>query len=293
MLCGYRGWFGRRSSQVSRNVEIVHDVTAFTLLSSLYPPNPGVRACRLLPPFSRPAPPLSSLPLHSSARSIDPSHDVSHPSPVLRAMFSHSPAQHATTQLLQTNPSDRMSAYLAAGHSWLDPNSTIPARRRAVRLTVAEAQADRMVQLVKRLKSRAGGMVDPADPAAMKSAHAVEATAAAVSVLSESVLLTVAAAAELRAERSAATALDKAASVASVSAMNTKKAAQQEQAGASTSPARSDGGDNGGRSVFGVESMFHEAEEAVRRAEVCARRTTLAGEAAICAVAKWKRVVKP
>ncbi|CAM9278883.1 unnamed protein product [Ectocarpus fasciculatus] len=196
-------------------------------------------------------------------------------------------------KLLQTNPSDRMSAYLAAGHSWLDPNSTIPARRRAVRLTVAEAQADRMVQLVKRLKSRAGGTVDPADPAAMKSAHAVEATAAAVSVLSESVLLTVAAAAELRAERSAATALDKAASVASVSAMNTKKAAQLEQAGASTSPARSDGGDNGGRSVFGVESMFHEAEEAVRRAEVCARRTTLAGEAAICAVAKWKRVVKP
>ncbi|CAM9134278.1 unnamed protein product [Ectocarpus sp. 6 AP-2014] len=195
-------------------------------------------------------------------------------------------------KLLQKNPSDRMSSYVAAGHSWLDPNSTIPARRRAVRLTVAEAQADLMVRLVKRLKSRAGGLVDPAHPAAMKSAEAVEATVAAVSVLSESALLAVAAAAELRTECKAARALDKAASVAVVSAKNTKEA-RQEKVGANASPTRSGGGDYGGHGVFGLEAMFHEAEEAVRRAEVCARRMTLAGEAAVCAVTKWKDVVKP
>ncbi|CAN0379937.1 unnamed protein product [Ectocarpus sp. 12 AP-2014] len=197
-------------------------------------------------------------------------------------------------KLLRKNPSGRMSAYLAAGHSWLDPNSTIPARRRAVRLTVAEAQANLMVRLVKRLKSRAGGVVDPADPAAMKSAEAVEATAAAVSDLSKSALLAAAtaAAAELQPGCKAARVLDKAASVAVVSAKNMKEA-RQEQVGANASPARSGGGDNGGHGVFGVEAMFDEAEEAVRRAEVCARRTTLAGEAAVCAVTKWKDVVKP
>ncbi|CAM9234814.1 unnamed protein product, partial [Ectocarpus sp. 13 AM-2016] len=198
-------------------------------------------------------------------------------------------------KLLRKNPSDGMSAYLAAGHSWLDPNTTIPARRCAVWLTVAEAQANLMVRLVKRLKSRAGGVVDPADSAAMKSAEAVEATAAAVSVLSKSALLAaaMAAAAELQPGCKAARALDKAASsVAVVSAKNMNEA-RQEQVGAKASPARSGGGDNGGHGVFGVEAMFDEAEEAVRRAEVCARRTTLAAEAAVCAVTKWKDVVKP
>lgn len=165
---------------------------------------------------------------------------------------------------------DRVSAGQAAEHPWLDPNSTILKRRRAVRAEVAAVTAERAANAVVRLKALVGQpSTGLANVVTMRSVAAAQATAATVATLSEIAQLVTTMLVEVEGARKEVKRMDKTAAEPE----NIKAACEE------------------GGVELGVSGAVLKAEEAVRRAEGFAKQAESGSAAAADAVDAWGKVI--